>query len=110
MDGELQNWGEASKMVLQCSAETGIPVMGPCWQYLHVSVFVRDTWMQTGNRHRVVDDGWRFYCCYTVDSWAAVRPTFLRFFHQHALYHRAAFFVEGWLWTPGEGWETHPHF
>ena len=108
--GELKNWGEPSKMILQSSTETGLPVVDPCWQYLHVSVFVRDTWMGTGISDRVEDDGWRFFCSYMVDSWEAVRPTFWRFFNAHGLYHRASFTVEGWRWTEEEGWVANPHF
>ena len=89
---EQDEWGEASTMVLQLSSEDGRPVRVPCWQYLYVEVCVRHTWLHTGSQHSVVDDGWWLYCSYTVDSWAAVRPTFLRYFHEDGLYHRASFF------------------
>ena len=108
--GEITNWGEPSKHLLQCCTESGRPVAEACWQYLYVSVFVRDTWIGTGISHRVEDDGWKFYCSYTVDSWEAVRPTFWKFFHAHGLYHRASFHVEGWRWTEDEGWVANPHF
>ena len=56
--GEITNWGEPSKHLLQCCTESGRPVAEACWQYLYVSVFVRDTWIGTGISHRVEDDGW----------------------------------------------------
>ena len=109
VDGEVQGWGEPSEMVWQCSSQERQMVLGPCWKYLHVTVYVRDTWIQHGNSRRIVDDGWWYWCSYTVDSWAAVRPTFHNVFSSGGLYHRVAFFVEGWSWTPADGWEADDH-
>jgi hypothetical protein len=108
--GPTEEWGEPSKHLLQYCTESGRPVAEACWLYLHVTVRVRDTWMGTGMSDRIEDDGWRFYCSYMVDSWAAVRPTFWKYFNEHGLYHRASFTVEGWQWTEEGGWVANPHF
>ena len=97
LTGEQQEWSQPTQITME-------PV--PYWHYLFVQVFVRDTWLPDRLPSYAYDDGWWLYCSYIVDSWDAILTTFTSFLHSQGIYHRVGFFVESWIWSPLDGWQS----